>query len=62
MKGSKKERLDVVLVDKNLAATREKAKKMIMAGLVFVNEQRIDKAGTRIDTDLAIEIKGNPKY
>lgn len=60
MKGSKKERLDVVLVDKNLAATREKAKKMIMAGLVFVNEQRIDKPGTRIDTDLAIEIKGNP--
>lgn len=33
---------------------------MIMAGLVFVNEQRIDKPGTRIDTDLAIEIKGNP--
>lgn len=41
-----KERLDVLLVQKGLAPSREKAKTMIMEGNVFVDNQREDKAGT----------------
>lgn len=44
-----KERLDVLLVKRNLAESREKAKAMIMAGNVFVNGNREDKAGTTFD-------------
>lgn len=54
-----KERLDVLLVKKGLALSREKAKTMIMEGNVFVNNQREDKAGTNIPEDAVIEIKGN---
>ena len=54
-----KERLDVLLVNKGLAASREKAKAMIMAGNVFVAGQREDKAGTMVQEDAAIEIKGS---
>ena len=54
-----KERLDVLLVKKGLAESREKAKAMIMAGNVFVNENREDKAGASFDEDkVRIEIKG----
>ncbi|MDE6313914.1 MAG: TlyA family RNA methyltransferase [Lachnospiraceae bacterium] len=57
-----KERLDVLLVKRNLAESREKAKAIIMAGNVFVNGQREDKAGTTFDTEkqqVEIEVKGN---
>lgn len=54
-----KERLDVLIVKKGLAPSREKAKIMIMEGNVFVNHQREDKAGTMISDDAEIEIKGN---
>lgn len=54
-----KERLDVLLVSKGLAASREKAKAMIMEGIVFVGGQREDKAGTLISEDAIIEIKGS---
>lgn len=54
-----KERLDVLLVNKGLATSREKAKAMIMAGNVFVAGQREDKAGTMVQEDAAIEIKGS---
>lgn len=57
---AKKERLDVVLVEKGLCSSREKAKKMIMAGLVFVDHQREDKAGTMIDPDKEILVKEDP--
>lgn len=58
-----KERLDVLLVNKGLAPSREKAKAMIMEGHVFVENQREDKAGASFDIDAAIEIKGSPlKY
>ena len=58
-----KERLDVLLVKRNLAASREKAKAIIMTGNVFVNGQREDKAGSTFKEDALIEIKGNPmKY
>ena len=43
-----KERLDVLLVSRGLSESREKAKATIMAGLVFVDNQRVDKAGTKL--------------
>lgn len=58
-----KERLDVLLVNRGLAPSREKAKAMIMEGNVFVDNQREDKAGASFDENAMIEIKGNPlKY
>lgn len=54
-----KERLDVLLVQKGLASSREKAKTMIMEGNVFVDNQREDKAGTFFDPSVNIEIHGN---
>ncbi|MDO4324035.1 MAG: TlyA family RNA methyltransferase [Lachnospiraceae bacterium] len=54
-----KERLDVLLVRNGLAASREKAKAIIMAGSVLVNGQREDKAGTMIDEKAEIIVKGN---
>lgn len=56
---SKKERLDVLLVEKGLIETREKAKRAVMAGLVFANEMRLDKPGEKVDRDLPLTIKGN---
>ncbi|MCD8132808.1 MAG: TlyA family RNA methyltransferase [Clostridiales bacterium] len=54
-----KERLDVLLVKRNLAPSREKAKAMIMAGHVFVENQREDKAGSAFDASVSIEIHGS---
>ena len=55
-----KKRLDVLLVERRLADSREKAKAVIMTGNVFVNGQREDKAGTTFDEEKAqIEIKGH---
>lgn len=53
-----KERLDVLLVKRNLSPSREKAKAVIMAGNVFVNGQREDKAGTAFSEDVQIEVRG----
>lgn len=53
-----KERIDIVLVNNGLAPSRERAKALIMEGIVFVNNQKCDKAGTNVkDTDI-IEIRG----
>ena len=54
-----KERLDVLVVRQGLAVSREKAKAVIMAGNVFVNGQREDKAGTMIDVLAEITVKGS---
>ncbi|WP_419393706.1 TlyA family RNA methyltransferase [Cytobacillus praedii] len=54
----KKERLDVLLVERGLAETREKAKRTIMAGLVFSNESRLDKPGEKVNSDIPLRIKG----
>ena len=54
-----KERLDLLLVQKGFFTSREKAKASIMAGIVFVDGQRSDKAGTKIDEDAEIVVKGN---
>jgi 23S rRNA (cytidine1920-2'-O)/16S rRNA (cytidine1409-2'-O)-methyltransferase len=56
---SKKERVDVLLVERGLIETREKAKRAIMAGLVYSNENRLDKPGEKISSDLPLLIKGN---
>ncbi|HWT27850.1 MAG TPA: TlyA family RNA methyltransferase, partial [Mobilitalea sp.] len=58
-----KERLDILLVNRNLAESREKAKAIIMSGNVFVDGQREDKAGATFPEEATIEVKGNPlKY
>lgn len=54
-----KDRLDVILTDRGLFPSREKAKASIMAGLVYVDGQRVDKAGTSVDTEAEITIKDN---
>jgi 23S rRNA (cytidine1920-2'-O)/16S rRNA (cytidine1409-2'-O)-methyltransferase len=54
-----KERLDVLLVERGLAETREKAKRSIMAGLVYTNEERLDKPGEKVKVDIPLMIKGN---
>ncbi len=54
-----KERLDILLVKRNLADSREKAKAIIMSGNVFVDGQREDKAGSGFPENVQIEIKGH---
>ena len=53
-----KERLDVLLQEKGLAETRSKAQAMIMSGIVFVDGQKVDKAGTLIGTEQTVELRG----
>lgn len=53
-----KERLDVLLVQKGLVESREKAQRIIMAGEVLVGNVKIDKAGTKVDTSLEIRLLG----
>ena len=54
-----KERLDVLLVKRNLAESREKAKAVIMSGIVYVEGQKEDKAGTTFDESVNIEVRGH---
>ncbi len=54
-----KERLDVLLVKRNLAASREKAKAIIMSGNVYVDDQKEDKPGTTFPEESKIEVRGN---
>lgn len=54
-----KERLDVLMTERGLAASREKAKALIMAGLVYVDGQREDKAGQNFPSEVTIEVRGN---
>lgn len=54
-----KQRLDVLLVEKKLAESREKAKRLIMAGLVFSEQIRLEKPGMRVAEDLPIIVKGD---
>lgn len=54
-----KERLDILLVQRQLAPSREKAKAIIMSGNVYVNGQKEDKAGSTFDENSEIEVKGN---
>lgn len=54
-----KERLDVLLVKQGFAESREKAKAILMSGIVYVNDQKEDKAGTMFDEEKSkIEVRG----
>ena len=56
-------RLDKLLVDRNLAESRERAQAMIIAGRVLVNEQRVDKSGASVPDDATIRLTGDdPRY
>ncbi len=55
-----KKRLDQLLVERGLAESRAKAQAAIMAGLVFSNEKRLDKPGTPVAEDIALEMRGQP--
>ena len=55
---SNKTRLDVLLVERGLAESRQKAQAVIMAGHVFVAGRRSDKPGTAVANDAAIEVRG----
>lgn len=59
---AEKQRLDILMVEKDLAPSREKARAMIMAGEVMVGNMVIDKPGTRVDIGTAITIKSKPRF
>lgn len=56
---AKKIRLDVAVFERGYAPSREKAKAIIMAGQVYVNNQKVDKAGTEIKEDDVLEVRGS---
>ena len=55
-------RIDVLLVERGLAPTREKAKALLMAGEVIVRNQPVTKAGTLVDVESAVSVKEQPQY
>lgn len=55
---AEKQRLDILMVEKGLAESREKAKALIMAGQVYVDNQKCDKAGMSIDISKTPEVRG----
>ncbi|MFO7963556.1 MAG: TlyA family RNA methyltransferase [Desulfobacterales bacterium] len=54
-----KKRIDQLLVEKKMAASREKSRSLILSGSVYVDSRRVDKPGTMIAEDARIDIKGN---
>ncbi|MGN1420094.1 MAG: TlyA family RNA methyltransferase [Eubacterium sp.] len=59
MPKNNKTRLDIALFERGLAPSREKAKAIIMSGIVYVNNQKSDKAGREIKDDDVIEVRGS---
>ena len=55
-----KTRLDVALVERGLAETRAAAQRLVMAGLVFSGDRKLEKAGLGIGPDIALEVRGQP--
>lgn len=55
----KKERVDILLVERGICETREKAKRAIMAGIIYSNEERMNKPGEKIAEDAPLQMKGN---
>lgn len=53
-----KKRLDVLLVERGLADSRQRAQAVIMSGQVYVKDQKVDKAGTQVEEDAPIEVRG----
>ena len=58
MAGTGKSRIDLLLVDRNLVSSRERARALILAGRVLVNEQKVDKPGAAVASDAAIRLLG----
>jgi 23S rRNA (cytidine1920-2'-O)/16S rRNA (cytidine1409-2'-O)-methyltransferase len=58
----KRGRLDVLVVERGLTESREKARALILAGQVLVNGQKADKAGANVDTEAKIELLEQPRY
>ena len=56
---AEKKRLDILLFEKGLAESREKAKAIIMSGIVYVDNQKSDKPGTCYPETAKIEVRGN---
>src|SRR6266404_8898564 len=52
------ERIDKLLVDRGLVESRERAQRLVMAGLVFAGAARVDKPGARVRSDVALEVRG----
>ena len=57
-----KKRVDLLLVERGLAESRQKAQAVIMAGQVYSRERRCDKAGMTLDEDAALEVRGGLRY
>lgn len=57
-----KERLDILIAQRGLAESRERAKAYIMAGVVYVNGQKEDKAGLKVDVTASIEVREKMRY
>lgn len=55
---TKRERIDKVLVDRGLAGSRERARRLVMSGEVWVAGQRVDKPGALLPVDAAVEVRG----
>jgi len=58
----KRLRLDLLVVERGLADSREKARALILAGQVLVNGQKVDKAGANIEASAKIELLAQPRY
>jgi 23S rRNA (cytidine1920-2'-O)/16S rRNA (cytidine1409-2'-O)-methyltransferase len=57
-----KKRIDILLVERDLAESRNRAQRLVMAGEVRVNGEMVHKASTQVDENARIEIKERPKY
>ena len=57
-----KKRVDLLLVERGLAETRQKAQAVIMAGQVYSGERRCDKAGLTLEEDAPLEVRGGLRY
>ena len=54
---AEKKRIDVLLVDRGLASSREKAQALVMSGVVYVGEKRVEKASERVDEEAALTVR-----
>ena len=59
MNKAKKERVDILLVERGICETREKAKRAIMAGIIYSGSERMNKPGEKISEDAPLQMKGN---
>ena len=62
MKSASKMRLDLLLVERGFFDSREKAQRAILAGGIYINDQLVDKAGTRVAEDAPIEVRQKDRF